>query len=300
MTTLPCPACGRTIAVQVPPGTRVQCPLCSQVVTVPVGAPPVPPGQLTSLDALGSQGAAGFPGPGMTYAGYGTMQQTSGLAVASLVCGIIGILGACVWGLGAIVAAVAFFLGLGAFFQIKKQPDRVKGKGLAIAGITTGLGGIALSICLWVAVFIPIMRGMKGGLLTFSNQIECQGQMQSLAIALQSYAQNDPKGMYPDSLNRLIKSGAITPQQLVCPSDDTGAMSYFYVPGYGVNDDPKQVIVYEHPDIHPVDSNSEFDFGGGSVIYADGEVEFVQGEKYKKLISRIKTPDGKRFKGHEE
>lgn len=70
---------------------------------------------------------------------------TNGLAVASLVLGIVW----CYW-VGSILAVVFGHLALG---QIKKDPGRQAGKGLAIAGVVLGWLGVAtlaVVALLWV------------------------------------------------------------------------------------------------------------------------------------------------------
>ena len=72
-------------------------------------------------------------------------RTTSGLAIGSLVCGLFW-----VCGIGSIAALILGFLALR---QIRREPLRIDGKGLAIAGIALGwLGviGVALMISLGI------------------------------------------------------------------------------------------------------------------------------------------------------
>src|SRR4051794_21207180 len=55
--------------------------------------------------------------------------QTSGLAIASLVCGILG------WCTAGISALAGLILGIMALSKIKNSQGRLSGRGLAIAGI---------------------------------------------------------------------------------------------------------------------------------------------------------------------
>ena len=84
------------------------------------------------------------------------MAKTSGLAIGSLVTGILGILIPFIGGLFAITAIV---LGIISMKQIKKDPD-LKGRGMAIAGLILGI----LSIVLIIVGFILIGSGLGGGL----------------------------------------------------------------------------------------------------------------------------------------
>ena len=91
--------------------------------------PPVPPQQPMSPPP-GYQGA---PQPG-----YGQPAGTNGLAIASL---ILGILWLC-W-LGSILAVIFGHVALG---QIKKTGGAQQGRGMAIAGLVLGYLGIATFI----------------------------------------------------------------------------------------------------------------------------------------------------------
>lgn len=100
------------------------------------GAPPPggpPPG------GFGAPGVPPYGGPpyGATGA-YNTGAKRSGMAVASLVLGIIGLI-ACFLVLPSILAIVFAFVAFGA---IKRSPQTVGGKGLATAGLVTGIVGL--------------------------------------------------------------------------------------------------------------------------------------------------------------
>ena len=73
-------------------------------------------------------------------------RTTSGLAIGSLVCGIFW-----AWGLGAIAALILGYLALR---QIRREPLRIKGRGMAIAGIILGWLGVAgLAAVITVGVY---------------------------------------------------------------------------------------------------------------------------------------------------
>lgn len=95
--------------------------------------PPPPPG------GYGGQPYGGQPNGGQP-------QQTSVMAIISLVTGILGIL-CCTWFVFSIAAAVLGFLG-------KKEIDQGKktGKGLAMAGLILGIAGIVLGVIVWIVL----------------------------------------------------------------------------------------------------------------------------------------------------
>ncbi|MEO6123708.1 MAG: DUF4190 domain-containing protein [Ilumatobacteraceae bacterium] len=89
------------------------------------------------------QNASGQPVP-YGYQQFGTVQsqrsQTNGMAVASMVLGIVGIFLFCFYAIPSILAVIFGGVALG---QIKKDP-KYTGRGMAISGLVTGLVGVAL------------------------------------------------------------------------------------------------------------------------------------------------------------
>ncbi len=112
-----CPHCGK----EMPEGSA-SCPNCSQPIAVQAQAPPPAPA------------AAG---------------KTSGLAIASLVLGILGI---CSYGL---LGALGLILGIVSLRKINRSQGQIGGKGLAIAGIATGAATLFLGFLLMTAIAVP-------------------------------------------------------------------------------------------------------------------------------------------------
>ncbi|MFL5798942.1 MAG: DUF4190 domain-containing protein [Actinomycetota bacterium] len=103
-----------------------------------------PPGQQQYPQPPYQQGQPQYP-QGQYQQGqqqYGYVQRrTNGMAVASMVLGIVGLL---LFGLFMIPNVLAVIFGFVAISQINKAPvGALGGKGMAIAGIVTGLVGIA-------------------------------------------------------------------------------------------------------------------------------------------------------------
>ena len=76
----------------------------------------------------------------------GAEQKTSGKAIASLVCGIVGLIVA-----GIILGIIAVVLGVVAKREIEADP-RLGGDGLATAGIAVGTIAFVLAIVILVTV----------------------------------------------------------------------------------------------------------------------------------------------------
>ncbi len=82
--------------------------------------------------------------------GYAPVQQTNGLAIASMVLGIAGFCG--------VGAILAFIFGLVALSQIKNSNGRMGGRGMAITGVVLGSIWLAL-VLLYVIVVIGVLAG---------------------------------------------------------------------------------------------------------------------------------------------
>ena len=79
--------------------------------------------------------------------------KTSGLAIASLILGICGLVSC---GITGIVGLILGIVGLG---SIRKNAGQLKGQGLAIAGIAVSAVGIVLVpiMCILIAILTPAL-----------------------------------------------------------------------------------------------------------------------------------------------
>ena len=92
------------------------------------------------------RGPAPPPPPQPAAPSYGAAAKTgtNGLAVASLVCGIVGCF--------TVTAIVAIVLGFIARNQIEQSGGTQQGSGMALAGIILGFVWIGISVVYWIAV----------------------------------------------------------------------------------------------------------------------------------------------------
>ena len=114
--------------------------------------------------------------PRMAAPAYSGPSKTSGMAIASLV---LGILGFCTCG---VTAVVGLILGIIAQSKISKSQGQLKGSGLAIGGIC--VSGVAL-------VLVPINAGLFLPALAKARQramtIQCVNNMKQLALKPSGY-----------------------------------------------------------------------------------------------------------------
>src|SRR5204862_6660940 len=114
--------------------------------------------------------------------GYGPQKQTSGLAIASLVLAIIGLI---IPGLGLVG------LVLGIIALTKMRDPQVGGKGLAIGGIAVGAASV-----LWLGCMISILVPSLGRARETANRVKCASNMRQIGQAILLYS-NDNRGAYP-------------------------------------------------------------------------------------------------------
>ncbi len=172
-----CPNCGQHLtATEAWSGTQTECPACHQRFTVP--KPPMssaaPAARSAALAAAGARSSAvgtivppqpippdepaTAPGKAAkSVAPFAAGGKTSGLAIASLVCGIFTF----ICGLGAIPAVICGHLALSRI----KAGRAAGGRGMAIAGLIMGYLGILLTVVVvafYGAVVLAVLKGNLG------------------------------------------------------------------------------------------------------------------------------------------
>ncbi len=204
--------------------------------------------------------------------------RVSGMAIGSLILGLLGC-----------TSPVGLVLGIVAILQINNDPDRITGKGLAIAGVVVSGLVMLLGPALYVAAAMPVfVRARDKG-----QQAACLSNANELAIALRAYA-TDYEGVFPlratwsDDISTYMRHTVA----YVCPADRSKApCSYVFsdalggtrqaaltdprstpmlwdgTPGWNVSGGLSSVV-YRHPERSggvPVDR--------ATVAFADGHVE---------------------------
>lgn len=132
-----------------------------------------------------------------------TQPNVSAMAIASLVLGILGIL-TIVLCIGIIIGLAAAILGIVAYLSINKNPDQLKGKGLAITGIILGGASMLLTV-VWIIVYVWFIQV---AMIQISNQAQ-QAQVIAIERSLQVSAElyEARTGRYPPSIDVLVNDG---------------------------------------------------------------------------------------------
>lgn len=298
-----CPNCGQTYQVQPEQwaqyaGRTINCTRCGQPFTVAGGqgapqqfapqqppampggpgygqAPPYPPGAPQY-----PQGAPPYAAMQPGYAGPYTAQasSTSGFAIWSLICGLLGF---CLPIPSSILAIIFGIVGLN-----KTRDPRVGGKGLAIAGICVG-GFTLLLVPLMIAILLPSLNRAREQ----ANRVKCASNMRQIGQEIAMYA-NSNGNAFPQKLEDLLAfNPSLSHDVFVCPSDnktppsnaqeiaDGSHCSYTYV-GKDLNASasPDSVVLFEPLSNHQGE--------GMNVLFADFHVEYLRKAEAKKILDQ--------------
>ena len=129
--------------------------------------------------------------------------RTSGMAIASLVLGILGMLG--------LTALIGVVLGIVALLQISGSRGRLKGQGLAIAGLC--ISGFML-LAVLPAMFYPVFSRARAT----ARKTVCLVNVKQVSTGLLMYV-SDWDEIYPDSANwcESLDEYMKNREVLVCP-----------------------------------------------------------------------------------
>lgn len=211
--------------------------------------------------------------------------QTSGLALASMIIGIIALLLSCIVPLlPGLLALIMGIVGVN-----RTGPGKLGGRGFAIAGITTGAVALVISLILPISILLPSLNRAREA----ANRIKCGSNMRQLGAAMRMYAIEN-EGHFPPSLPVLlsIPDYALVPEAFVCPSSDAQAgapgdplrfgenLSFVYV-GSGLTDVAGNTVVLLY---EPVENHGR---DGANFLFADGSVRFVLRQQARVMIHQL-------------
>jgi type II secretory pathway pseudopilin PulG len=162
-----------------------------------------------------------------TYAG---PQETSGKATASLICGILAYLI-----LPFLAAIPATILGHLALSDIKKTAGRLKGNGLAIAGMVMGYAQVVFFPVILIIAAIAIPNLLRARMA--ANEASAVGTLRNYNTAMVTYASMCPNAGYPMSVQNLgpgssgCERANLVGATLATPDAAKSGYRFFYSPG---------------------------------------------------------------------
>ena len=143
-------------------------------------------------------------------------KKTAGIAITSLVLGIVGLLTIWLCGLGVLCAIPAVICGHIGYARVKQSAGALAGRGLAMAGLIMGY----LSIGLLVAI-IPISLLAAIAVPSFVNarnksiESSCKNNLRLLDGAMQQYALDNGNALAP-GMTALVGTNAYIRETPVC------------------------------------------------------------------------------------
>jgi prepilin-type processing-associated H-X9-DG protein len=224
--------------------------------------------------------------------------KTSGLAIASL---ILGIVGPCTVGLGSIIGIILGIVGL---VKIGKSAGAKGGRGLAIAGIVvSGLGILLLPALLGIlaTILMPAVISAKDTAKSFQSM----NNVSQLCKAAQLYAASHGQQLPPaDSWPQVLQDeGIIVGDEILAdPSDADAGRAYAMNAGLDgkalAPDMGRTVLFFEcrpgappagGPDLLP---DKPRHAGRYVIGFLDGHVDSVAPEEVRQLIWQPKREPG--------
>ena len=202
--------------------------------------------------------------------------KTSGMAIASLICGIL----LCLAPISSVFALIFGYLGIK-----KTGPGQAGGRGMAIAGLVLGGVGILLSI-LSIAVLLPSLNRAR----EFAYRAQCASNLHRIGLAMLLY-RNENQQQFPPDLTTLWKTQQLDAKVFICPSSsDTPAASpaqlesgghcsykYLYPGPHNGNPDSTTVILYDNDPNHKA--------AGTNMLFGDGSAMWESPSEATKLLA---------------
>lgn len=211
--------------------------------------------------------------------------KTSGMAIASLVLGLIGIF----CGVTAIVGLVLGIVGLA---KINKSQGQLTGKGLAIAGIIVSSLMLVFSLLILPALLLPALSKAQHK----AQAINCINNVKQIGLAMILYADSNtnlpPAATWCDA----IQSDLVSTRPLLCPKADASQRCHYAfnanLDGLNlekVSDPARTVLVFETDGGWNLSGGSELlpakPRHDGTVVvgFADGHVERLKTSQLDQL-----------------
>ena len=176
-----------------------------------------------------------------------TIKKSSGLAIASLVLGILSV--TC---LGLLAGIPAIILGHIAHKRARKQPDQYSGAGLAIAGFVTGYASILVTLVM-LSLLLPALLPALASAPKKAQQINCVSNLKQIGLSFRLWSMDnkdrfpfnvpakeggtldfcarDAEGFDANSWRhfQVMSNELNTPKILVCPDDKSKSRALDFV-----------------------------------------------------------------------
>ena len=209
--------------------------------------------------------------------------KTSGLAIAALVLAILTPF-TCL-----LTFVPALVCGILALTSINKSAGRLKGKGLAVAGITVSSVSLPIVMALLMAILMHALSKTR----VLALRVVCSANMHGIANAISMYAEDN--GAFPTTskwCDLLIENQNVDQKQFRCPTAPEGPSNYAInsnIEQLGAAAPPDMVLLFEtrpgwNQSGGPEILTTENHHGDGcNVVFVNGRVKFVHQQEFKDL-----------------
>jgi len=198
----------------------------------------------------------------------GPAKRTSGLAIVSLILGIVPVI-------PIIGSLLAIIFGVSAKKRIRKDPS-LGGDGLSIAGIILGAVQIAFFLLLCAMLLPALSRAREQ-----ARRSVCVSNLKQAGLAMMMYTQ-DYGEHFPENLSQLVPTYLFSQKTLICPSrippvsveevKGNPEICYEYVPETTTAFSVDCLLLYDREENH----NRE----GRNALFHDGRVQWVSIESW--------------------
>ncbi|GEM_PF-6525849 len=211
-----------------------------------------------------------------------TRRAPTALAVAALVVSILG------WCLPLLGPMIALVLGVVALVKTREAVAAGLAKGLSIAAIA--LSSVALlMIPIQIGILLPALNSAR----LSAQRVETMSNARSLGAELLAYEVANDAFPNESTWRRDLLAAGAAPEWFDASYAVPNVPSFYFVPESTTDADtgqPTDILLYEHPSL--------FD-RGGTVVYRDGSVEWLEQPDLRDTLSRLRTPFGGPFAPHE-
>ena len=304
-----CRKCGRILRVKESmAGKSGKCPKCGNLIRVPqpVGidetAGPTKAPHAEGIKVRGGVKREEVPVRGIAIAGFErstvlARARTSPQATMGLVLALVGLVVALLPKLptqlntppvlamaGGVIGALGAALGGWALMNIRQRPTRLKGMGLAIAGLAAGALAFVVGLVVFSGGGAP---GTEGGASAGAGALtgtpgkgargDCADQLEKAYKILESYAKGD-RGRFPAAVTRLIPKYMDDMMPFCCPEAGDGTLQYRYTTGLTTESPPDAPLLYDDEGYHE---------GGRNVLLVSGKVRWMTDEELEERLEAL-------------
>ncbi len=187
---------------------------------------------------------------------------------------------------GGLIGALGAALGGWALLNIRQRPTKIKGMGLAIAGLAVGVLAFGVGLVVFsggggsaadggsVATGAAALQSAGGK----TARGECADKLKAAYKLLKEYA-DDRRSKSLPSPSELFPKYVDNLEAFCCPASEGGAMQYLYTPGLTTESPEGTPLLYDDKGYHE---------GGRNVLMVSGKVVWLTEEELEAKLEALK------------